>query len=87
MAESLAGVTGSLQGTIGSMGNKAQSWIDSILPPEKRSQIMAMISKFSTERPMLSVSLIPPLSPSLLRPLFHSLPLPGTGFLACLSLR
>lgn len=55
MAEALSGATGALQGSVGGMLNKGSAWLDSIFPPEKRNELMAMISKFATEKPMLAV--------------------------------
>ena len=55
MAEAISGVTGGLQGSVGGMLNKGSAWFDSIFPPEKRNELMAKISKFATEKPMLAV--------------------------------
>ena len=54
MAEAISGLTGTLQGTVTSLGDTAQAWIDKILPPETRNKIMAWISKFAAEKPMLA---------------------------------
>ena len=51
----VSGLTGTLQGTLGGIGNKVQAWIDSIFPPEKRNELFAKIAKFANERPMLAV--------------------------------
>ena len=59
MAEAVSGMTGALQGTVGGVLNKGQAWIDSIFPPEKRNELMAKLSKFATEKPMLAVCLAP----------------------------
>jgi hypothetical protein len=55
MAEALSGATGALQGTVGGMLNKGSAWLDSIFPPEKRNELIAKMSKFATEKPMLAV--------------------------------
>lgn len=67
MAEAISGTAGALQGTVGGMLNKGSAWIDSIFPPEKRNELMAKISKFATEKPMLAVSILPPSDPFDLR--------------------
>lgn len=59
MAEMLSGATGALQGTLSGVVNQGSAWIDSVFPPEKRNELMAKISKFATEKPMLAVR--PPL--------------------------
>ena len=60
MAEAISGATGALQGSVGGMLNKGSAWLDSIFPPEKRNELMAKISKFATEKPMLAVRLFAP---------------------------
>ena len=60
MAEVISGATGALQGSVGGMLNKGSAWLDSIFPPEKRNELMAKISKFATEKPMLAVRLFAP---------------------------
>lgn len=59
MAETVSGMTGALQGTVGGVLSNGQAWIDSVFPPEKRNELMAKISKFATEKPMLAVCLSP----------------------------
>ncbi|KAK4691404.1 hypothetical protein P7C71_g5591, partial [Lecanoromycetidae sp. Uapishka_2] len=54
MAEALSGATGALQGTVGGMLNNGSAWLDSIFPPEKRNELIARISKFAKEKPMLA---------------------------------
>lgn len=58
MAEAISGIAGGLQGSVGGMLNQGSAWLDSIFPPEKRNELMAKISKFATEKPMLAVSSI-----------------------------
>lgn len=55
MAEAISGIAGGLQGSVGGMLNQGSAWLDSIFPPEKRNELMARISKFATEKPMLAV--------------------------------
>jgi len=62
MAELVGGMTGALQGTVTSVINKGQSWIDKFFPPERRNELWAMFVKFTTEKPMLAVR--SPLLPS-----------------------
>ncbi|KAL9025318.1 MAG: hypothetical protein Q9196_005832 [Gyalolechia fulgens] len=50
----VSGLAGGLQGSLNGMLNKGSAWLDSIFPPEKRNEIMAKISKFATEKPMLA---------------------------------
>ena len=57
MAEAISGIAGGLQGSVGGMLNKGSAWLDGIFPPEKRNELMAKISKFATEKPMLAVRL------------------------------
>ena len=57
MAEAISGIAGGLQGSVGGMLNQGSAWLDSIFPPEKRNELMAKISKFATEKPMLAVRL------------------------------
>ncbi|KAL9126875.1 MAG: hypothetical protein Q9175_007839 [Cornicularia normoerica] len=54
MAEAISGIAGGLQGSVGGMLNQGSAWLDSIFPPEKRNELMAKISKFATEKPMLA---------------------------------
>ncbi|KAL9129709.1 MAG: hypothetical protein Q9217_001912 [Psora testacea] len=54
MAEAVSGMTGSLQGSLQGLADKGTSIIDSIIAPETRNKIVAWISKFATERPMLA---------------------------------
>ncbi|KAL9596623.1 MAG: hypothetical protein Q9219_005660 [cf. Caloplaca sp. 3 TL-2023] len=54
MAEMISGITGGLQGSLNGMLNKGSAWLDSIFPPEKRNELMAKISKFATEKPMMA---------------------------------
>lgn len=55
MAEAVSGIAGGLQGSVNGMLNKGSAWFDSIFPPERRNELMAKISKFATEKPMLAV--------------------------------
>ena len=55
MAEAVGGLTGAVQGSIGGVINQGQTYIDRILPPERRSELSAKASKFATEKPMLAV--------------------------------
>ena len=55
MAEVVGGMTGALQGSLTGLVSKGQDWLDWILPPEKRGEIWAKLSKFATEKPMLAV--------------------------------
>ena len=88
MAEVVSGLTGTLQGTLGGIGNKVQAWIDSIFPPEKRNELFAKIAKFANERPMLAVrnskldSITTPFIGHMLTmpTVFHSLPYRSHGF-------
>lgn len=54
MAEAISGIAGGLQGSVGGMLNQGSAWFDSIFPPEKRNELVAKISKFATEKPMLA---------------------------------
>ncbi|KAL8939748.1 MAG: hypothetical protein Q9216_003192 [Gyalolechia sp. 2 TL-2023] len=54
MAEMVSGLAGGLQGSLNGMLNKGSDWLDSIFPPEKRNELMAKISKFATEKPMMA---------------------------------
>ena len=63
MAEAIGGMAGTLQGSVQGLANRGQSFIDSIIPPETRSKIMAWISKFAAEKPMLAVRHSFPFSP------------------------
>lgn len=55
MAEVVGGMTGALQGSLTGLVNKGQDWLDWILPPEKRGEIWAKLSKFATEKPLIAV--------------------------------
>ena len=55
MAEAISGIAGGLQGSVGGMLNQGSAWLDSIFPPEKRNELVARISKFAKEKPMLAV--------------------------------
>ena len=57
MAEAISGITGGLQGSVNGMLNQGSAWLDSIFPPEKRNELVARISKFAKEKPMLAVRL------------------------------
>ncbi len=57
MAEMVSGMTGALQGSVTGIVNKGKSWLDSLMPPERRNELMAKASKFATEKPALAVSL------------------------------
>ncbi|KAL8923664.1 MAG: hypothetical protein Q9172_003015 [Xanthocarpia lactea] len=54
MAEMISGVAGGLQGSLTGMLNKGSEWLDRIMPPERRNELMAKISKFATEKPMMA---------------------------------
>lgn len=56
MAEALTSVTSSLPGAMQGLLSKGQGLVDSLLPPETRSKILAWISKFAAEKPQLAVS-------------------------------
>ena len=57
MAEAISGIAGGLQGSVNGMLNQGSAWLDSIFPPEKRNELVAKISKFAKEKPMLAVRL------------------------------
>ena len=59
MAEMISGVAGGLQGSLTGMLNKGTEWLDRIMPPERRNELMAKISKFATEKPMMAVCSLP----------------------------
>ena len=61
MAELVSSVAGGLQGSLNGMLNKGSEWLDRIMPPERRNELMAKISKFATEKPAMAVCL--PMSP------------------------
>ncbi|KAL8728436.1 MAG: hypothetical protein Q9166_005398 [cf. Caloplaca sp. 2 TL-2023] len=54
MAEMISGLAGGLQGSLTGIVNKGSEWLDRIMPPERRDEIMAKISKFATEKPMMA---------------------------------
>ncbi|KAL8662061.1 MAG: hypothetical protein Q9202_005035 [Teloschistes flavicans] len=54
MAEMISGVAGGLQGSLTGMVNKGSAWLDNIFPPEKRNELIAKISKFANEKPMMA---------------------------------
>ncbi|KAL8854147.1 MAG: hypothetical protein Q9221_001069 [Calogaya cf. arnoldii] len=54
MAEMISGVAGGLQGSLTGMLNKGTEWLDRIMPPERRNELMAKISKFATEKPAMA---------------------------------
>ncbi|KAL8805863.1 MAG: hypothetical protein Q9200_005261 [Gallowayella weberi] len=54
MAEMISGLTGGLQGSLTGMLNKGSEWLDRLMPPERRNELMAKISKFATEKPMMA---------------------------------
>ncbi|KAL8800457.1 MAG: hypothetical protein Q9182_005169 [Xanthomendoza sp. 2 TL-2023] len=54
MAEMISGLTGGLQGSLTGLLNKGSEWLDRLMPPERRNELMAKISKFATEKPMLA---------------------------------
>ena len=58
MAEAISGIAGGLQGSVNGMLNQGSAWLDSIFPPEKRNELVARISKFAKEKPMLAVRLL-----------------------------
>lgn len=55
MAEMISGVAGGLQGSLTGMLNKGSDLLDRFMPPERRNELMAKISKFATEKPMMAV--------------------------------
>lgn len=55
MAEMISGVAGGLQGSLTGMVNKGSAWLDNIFPPEKRNELIAKITKFANEKPMMAV--------------------------------
>ena len=57
MAEMVSGMTGALQGSVTGILNKGQNWLDMLMPPERRNELTAKLSKFATEKPALAVSL------------------------------
>lgn len=59
MAELVGGMAGTLQGTVTGALNKGQSFIDKFFPPERRAELSAWFTKFTTEKPMLAVSPLP----------------------------
>ena len=59
MAEAISGIAGGLQGSVGGVLNQGSAWLDSIFPPEKRNELIARISKFAKEKPMLAVRPFP----------------------------
>ncbi|KAL8690542.1 MAG: hypothetical protein Q9218_004040 [Villophora microphyllina] len=54
MAEIISGVAGGLQGSLTGMLDKGSAWLDNIFPPEKRNELIAKISKFAKEKPMMA---------------------------------
>ncbi|KAL8787742.1 MAG: hypothetical protein Q9213_002062 [Squamulea squamosa] len=54
MAEMISGIAGGLQGSLTGMLNKGSEWLDRIMPPERRNDLMAKVSKFATEKPMMA---------------------------------
>ncbi|KAL8881604.1 MAG: hypothetical protein Q9192_007764 [Flavoplaca navasiana] len=54
MAELVSSVAGGLQGSLTGMVNKGSEWLDRIMPPERRNELMAKISKFATEKPAMA---------------------------------
>ncbi|KAL8970778.1 MAG: hypothetical protein Q9197_003633 [Variospora fuerteventurae] len=54
MAEMVSGIAGGLQGSLTGLLDKGSKWLDNIFPPEKRDELMAKISKFATEKPMMA---------------------------------
>ncbi|KAL8640879.1 MAG: hypothetical protein Q9228_002245 [Teloschistes exilis] len=54
MAEMISGVAGGLQGSLTGMVNKGSAWLDNIFPPEKRNELIAKITKFANEKPMMA---------------------------------
>ncbi len=57
MSEVVGKVSGALAGTASSVLNQGQGLLDRWFPPEKREELMAKMSKFASEKPMLAVSL------------------------------
>ncbi|KAL8987783.1 MAG: hypothetical protein Q9169_008652, partial [Polycauliona sp. 2 TL-2023] len=54
MAEMISGIAGGLQGSLTGMLNKGSEWLDRIMPPERRNELMAKVSKFATEKPAMA---------------------------------
>ncbi|KAL8701237.1 MAG: hypothetical protein Q9201_005016 [Fulgogasparrea decipioides] len=54
MAEIVSSVAGGLQGSLTGMVNKGSEWLDRMFPPERRNELIAKISKFAKEKPMLA---------------------------------
>ncbi|KAL8840535.1 MAG: hypothetical protein Q9170_001288 [Blastenia crenularia] len=54
MAEMVSGLAGGLQGSLNGMLNKGSAWLDNIFPPERRNELIAKISKFAKEKPMMA---------------------------------
>ncbi|KAL8665561.1 MAG: hypothetical protein Q9168_007666 [Polycauliona sp. 1 TL-2023] len=50
----ISSVTGGLQGSLTGMLNKGSEWLDRLMPPEKRNELMAKASKFATEKPAMA---------------------------------
>lgn len=59
MADMVSGIAGGLQGSLTGLLDKGSQWLDNIIPPEKRDELMAKISKFATEKPMMAVIIAP----------------------------
>lgn len=47
-------ITGALQGSIGSLINTGQGYLDRWFPPDKRESLKQQLTKFATERPKLA---------------------------------
>ncbi|KAI9700329.1 MAG: hypothetical protein M1836_002344 [Candelina mexicana] len=57
MSELVGKVSGAVTGTAGSVLNKGQGLLDRWFPPEKREELMAKMSKFASEKPMLAIAI------------------------------
>ncbi|KAI9721489.1 MAG: hypothetical protein M1812_002251 [Candelaria pacifica] len=58
MSELVGKVSGAVTGTAGSVLNKGQGLLDRWFPPEKREELMAKMSRFASEKPMLASFLL-----------------------------
>lgn len=54
----LGGLTGTLQGGISTLTSSGKGMLDRWFPPEKRENLMAKLTKFATEKPMLASFLL-----------------------------
>lgn len=51
MAELMSGAVGSIQGSVQGIANTGWAWLDRVLPPERRANLIAKVNKFAAERP------------------------------------